>query len=83
MDRPNKIFRTTYTVTILSEDPLGDQPLNELLEDMTDGDCIGLVEQTNEEVLRGKAAIQAALIAVNNDGSFFGDEDPEDSDDHG
>jgi len=80
MERRKKIFRTTYTVVILSEDPLGDQPLNELLEDMTDGDCIGLVEQVGEEVIEGDEAIQAALIAVNNDGSFFGDEEPDDDD---
>lgn len=73
------IHRTTYTLTVLSEgpldehfsmrddDPFGLLDLNDLI---TDGHCLGLLEEATEMVLPLEA-LQGELFRMGNDGTFF------------
>lgn len=76
------IHRTQFTVTVLSDGPLelgdgdGDADPFDLLNinyAITEGDCIGFVEQTHEMPLPGEA-VRGVLIQLGNDGTFFTEE---------
>lgn len=81
MDRPDRIYRTEFTVVVLSDDPMPENShIENVIRDMDVGDKIGDVKQGPTTEIVGDEAIVAALVAVGNDGNFFGDADAEDSD---
>ena len=69
----SKVFyKTTITVTVLSEEPIPpDASLRDIAYNFTEGDDSGDWEITNTEFLNGKEAA-AALIAQGSDPGFFG-----------
>lgn len=83
MERPDKIYRTEFTVVVLSDDPMPPNSyIENVIRDMDVGDKIGDVKQGPTTEIVGDEAIVAALIEVGNDGNFFGDADAEEHD-HG
>lgn len=71
MKNKNKYYRTTVTVTVLSEEPFTTTPeLNELHYAITDGDCSGDISITKQETLNGKQ-IAKALQDQGSDPGFF------------
>lgn len=74
-----KYFKTTFTVTVLSEDaPVSsDMEMIDLIREMDSGDLIGQVDLTSaDEVPLDK--IEDELLAIGNDGTFFNLGDEED-----
>lgn len=73
-----KFYRTTITVTILSEEPYQYDNLLMVHNDITNGDCSGVHDITNSEELTAKQAVKA-LQKQASDPEFFGlTEDGED-----
>lgn len=78
-----KIYKHVLSVVILSEqetleDALGGEwDLKDVEYAITDGDCIGDVQHESTEMVPASKVV-SELIAIGNDGSFFGDLDDED-----
>jgi hypothetical protein len=76
-----KIYKTTFKITVLTEDtpyvlsPNDNDPfgLKALDYDICDGDFIGDIEDLGSEVIPSNKVIDE-LLAIGNDGSFFGAE---------
>jgi hypothetical protein len=71
------IHRTIFTVEVLSEGPLSlacrdDDPFDLLAihYEITEGGCIGQVEQTDATIVPADK-VRDALVRVGNDGTFF------------
>lgn len=74
-----KYFKTTFTITVLTEDSPVSDGVNiiDVVRDFTDGDSIGDVQRTSaNEVPADK--IKDELLAIGNDGTFFNLGDEED-----
>jgi len=73
-----RIFKTVFTVTVLSEDmPISpDTDMEDVLNYINTGDGIGQVELASADSIPADK-IEAELLAIGNDGTFFnmGDED--------
>lgn len=75
------IYRTTYTLEVFSRgrltvqgndrDPFDLEAINYAI---TEGDCIGQVHWENEEVVPSDE-LEAHLVRIGNDGSFFEDDE--------
>ena len=75
-----KFFKTTFTITVLTEDgPISDSAdIIDVVRDFTDGDSIGHIERSAaDEVPADK--INDELLAIGNDGTFFSMGDEEDA----
>lgn len=67
-----KFYKSTITVTILSEEPIpNDYSLANIAYSFTDGDNSGEWELTKVQELTGKQAAKA-LVAQGSDPGFFG-----------
>src|SRR5688572_25889929 len=80
------IYRTAFVVEVFSRGPLqlsdrDDDPFGLLAinYEIVDGDCIGDVTQTEEEVVSPEN-LQAELVRIGNDGTFFDPVGGEDDD---
>lgn len=72
MNEQKKFYRTVVTVTVLSENPLGDDlGLGALEYAITEGDCSGVLERTSEVGVDAKA-MASLLLEQGSDPSFFG-----------
>jgi hypothetical protein len=69
--KPKTIYKTTITVTVLSDSPYDLIDLETLDHDITEGDCSGDFKTTNVEELTGKDAVEA-IESQNSDPEFFG-----------
>jgi hypothetical protein len=65
-----EFYKTVFTVTVLSEEPLNEPDLSDLHHMITVGDCSGVVKQTSARVLNGLQAAQA-LQEQGSDPEFF------------
>ena len=74
----SKFYKTTYTVTVLSEgEPVHPHSdIGAVLEEMSDGGLIGDVEYTSAVEIP-VSEIEAELVKVGNDGLFFDLDDEE------
>ena len=78
-----KYFKTIYAVTVLSEktpfsvDLENENILEQIHTAISEGDCIGEVEETAVEELSTEE-MRDALVEAGNDGSFFPSLDEED-----
>lgn len=67
-----KFYVTKFTVTVLSEQPIGDcLELRTIDSLITEGDCSGAVEQHQSKVVGGKK-MAALLLEQQSDPGFFG-----------
>ena len=75
-------YRTTFTIDVLSEEPLGDcLSLSQIDYAISEGDCVGGNLQAAQTLLTGKGAA-LALIELGSDPGFFNlTEDGEPKDD--
>lgn len=75
-----EFYRTTVTVTFLSDRPTDDIPLSVLINDADYGDMVrGDGDRTSEKI--DSKAMADALIEADSDPSFFGlDEDGNEAD---
>ncbi len=70
-DMSNKTYyKTTFTITVLSEGPYTYSDLESLRHDVEDGDCIGKIETNSSDPLTAEQ-MRAALLDAGNDGTFF------------
>jgi hypothetical protein len=73
-----RAYKTVFTVTVYSPEPI--HPYMDfagVVAEMDEGAFVGDVKQTDgPEIVEGETLI-AELIAIGNDGSFFGGEDDE------
>lgn len=81
------IHKTTFTITVYSRDPYDtDADLLEVIEDITNGPCIGECNLATHEIVPADK-VRQALIDIGNDGGFFdtpeGDVEDEDGCEHG
>lgn len=83
MPSRRKFYRTTFLVTVLSEEPgCSDCSLKDLAEEMDNGPLVGTVETTEEDVVLDGPATARLLIKMNSDPAFFQlDPDGNDTDD--
>ena len=65
-----KFYRTRFTVTVLSEEPLRSLELEEVAHAIREGDCSGQVTQGLSYELNGKQ-MAAALMRQASDPGFF------------
>ena len=66
-----KFYRTTITVTVLSEEPIPSElNLQELAYEMDEGEYVGFYPTTNIEELDGKQMAEA-LVKAGSEPEFF------------
>jgi hypothetical protein len=66
-----KIYRTVIQMTVLSEEPIGDVEMQEILNQTDSGDWIGHnVTQVQDEILTGTKAV-VAIEDTGSDTEFF------------
>jgi hypothetical protein len=65
-----KFYRTTFTIVILSEEPISDMELENLHYEVTDGHCCLRSMTSKETMLDGKQAARA-LFAAGSEPEFF------------
>jgi hypothetical protein len=70
----NKYYQTTFTVVVLSQEPLGDPTLSQLEEATMDGDCVMQSIESKETKLTSKQVVKALYDAGSEPG-FFGLDD--------
>jgi hypothetical protein len=71
------VYRTVYQIEVFSEEPFearGDSTdpfdLQAISWAITDGECIGNVEQVTQEIVPTEK-VKAELLRIGNDGHFF------------
>lgn len=71
------IYKTVLRVTVYSEDgsPLEGCSLADMGEAIDIGDDIGEVETVSRETITDPAQLHRELLAIGNDGTFFGEVD--------
>lgn len=70
--KEGKFYRTTWTVVILSEEPVPESaPLENVLQECVNGDYSGRCAITKTEEINGQEMAKA-LIEQGSDPSFFG-----------
>ncbi len=75
---PRQFYRTTYTYTVLSENPMADSLSLTDIAYMTDeGDCVGRFGETKTETLTSKEAADALNDAGSEPGFFMLNDDGE------
>jgi hypothetical protein len=82
------VYKTVLQITVLSEGPLqigsnDDSDPFDLVEinyAITEGSCLGDVEQVSSELVPSEK-VEAACLELGNDGAFFNDEDEEEEED--
>lgn len=65
-----KFYKTIFALEVLSEDPIPDSSLEEILEECTNGSYSGDVKQGKTFILNGLMAAKA-LQRQNSDPGFF------------
>ena len=66
-----KVYKTIVTLEVLSSEPLGDIPLEELVHETMQGD-MSAIKTTGESIeLTGKKAVEA-ILNQGTDTEFFG-----------
>lgn len=72
-----RVYRTVFTVEVFSEGPFAAQgadhdpfSLAEINYAIVEGDCIGMVSETSSAPVPD-AELEAHLLRIGNDGSFF------------
>jgi len=74
-----KFYKTTYTLEVLSEEPINP---NVSLEDLhymiTDGDCSGVVHMDNSEEVDGKTMAELLMKQQSDPGFFMLNENGDD-----
>lgn len=66
----NKFYKTVFKVTVLSEGPYEYNGIRQLAEDITDGDCSGVVKEISTAILSPKKAAEE-LIKQGSSPEFF------------
>jgi len=67
-----KIYKTRIIVEVLSEEPINENfSLKDIIDEMTDGEYSGTVDQKKPSTLMGKTAANA-IIRQGSDPEFFG-----------
>ena len=64
------IFKTTYEITVLSEGRFLSDSLTEINYAVTEGDCIGALEEVSSREV-SRLEVPELLVAIGNDGTFF------------
>lgn len=65
-----KFYRTTFKVTVLSEEPYDPDTLADIHYDITNGGCSGSWRMTKSDELNGREVAEA-LVAQHSDPGFF------------
>lgn len=69
-----RYYETVFEVRVLSEDPIDSYGIKEIAYEITDGDLIGIFEQTRKIKLTGLEVVQR-LKDFGSDSEFFGLDD--------
>lgn len=72
-----EFFRSTVTLTVLSDRSIADDALGVILENCDDGDCVLASLEHDEETLT-RPEMDEALTKAGSDPSFFPDDDEDD-----
>ena len=67
---PRKFHRTLISVEVLSEDPIPDMPLEDIVSTMNNGDYVGTWDTVNQAEVNAKQAVQV-LHALGSEPGFF------------
>ncbi|MDP2692710.1 MAG: hypothetical protein Q8O88_03680 [bacterium] len=73
--KQKKLYKTTVTVEILSEEKLSFNDLQDLHEQITDGSNSGVCKQGKTIILKGKDAVKATIAQGSDPEFFFMDND--------
>jgi len=73
MSRPSKrkFYRTVIQIEILSEEPYEGDDLENILYDITDGDCSGQISDVVRNEVKNGKEMAGLLIAQGSDPEFF------------
>lgn len=70
-----KVFKTVYTVTVLSQEEISPHTkIEDVIREMDDGAWIGEVAMASTDEIAPEQ-VESELLKIGNDGSFFGEED--------
>lgn len=65
-----KFYKTTYTFVVLSEDPIKNKSLSDVLEETDAGDMVGHVAETKSVEIDAKQMVEE-LNEAGSDSTFF------------
>jgi hypothetical protein len=65
-----KFYKAVFSIEILSEEPIDDLSLDEMVYAVTEGGCSGMVTRASDDVLAGPEMAKA-LLAQGSDAEFF------------